>query len=210
MYRTRTVLLGPGLLALTLLSAFLALGSVGLTVPVVLAATANDKEALEGFKKRVKDYVSLVKREDDRAPDLKKKAFAGEIEKYENALAKAIREARPDAKEGDIFTPAVRPVFKRILASELKGSWNAPARKTAAEGNPDADGTARPLVAVNATYRDAPLATIPPSLLQKLPELPEQVEYRIVGRDLVLRDRGAGLIVDFIRDATPPLPKEKH
>jgi len=34
-----------------------------------------------------------------------------------------------------------------------------------------------------------------------LPELPPQLEYRVVGRSLILRDSEANLIVDFIRDA---------
>jgi hypothetical protein len=31
--------------------------------------------------------------------------------------------------------------------------------------------------------------------------LPEELEYRIVGKNLILRDTGADLIVDFIPDA---------
>jgi hypothetical protein len=35
-------------------------------------------------------------------------------------------------------------------------------------------------------------------LLDVLPRLPEELEYRFVGRDLILRDVKANLIVDFI------------
>jgi hypothetical protein len=40
-------------------------------------------------------------------------------------------------------------------------------------------------------------------LLRKLPDLPPELEYRIVGRSLILRDVKANLIVDILRDVVP-------
>jgi hypothetical protein len=58
---------------------------------------------------------------------------------------------------------------------------------------------------VNAEYPvDAPLSTMPPTLLQRLPLLPEELEYRFVGPDLILRDKNANIIVDYMRDAASP------
>jgi hypothetical protein len=55
---------------------------------------------------------------------------------------------------------------------------------------------------VNSRYpATAPLPTVPPNLLVRLPQLPEELEYRIVNRDLILRDVNANLIVDFIPSA---------
>ena len=55
---------------------------------------------------------------------------------------------------------------------------------------------------VNARYpASEPLQTIPPNLLANLPQLPEDMEYRVVGKDLVLRDVDANIIVDFIPNA---------
>ena len=48
-----------------------------------------------------------------------------------------------------------------------------------------------------------PLMTFPPNLLKQLHQLPEDLEYRFVGRDLILRDVKANIIVDVIRHATP-------
>jgi hypothetical protein len=48
-----------------------------------------------------------------------------------------------------------------------------------------------------------PLTTTPPTLLSKLPQLPPELAYRIVGRDLTLKDTKAGLIVDLIPNAIP-------
>ena len=48
---------------------------------------------------------------------------------------------------------------------------------------------------------DAP--ELPASLLLHLPALPEQVKYGFVGRELILRDTEAGVILDYIPDAVP-------
>jgi len=57
---------------------------------------------------------------------------------------------------------------------------------------------------VNQTYpQNIPLQSLPPTLLQNLPVLPPELEYRVVGHALVLRDIGANLIVDFIPDLIP-------
>ena len=47
------------------------------------------------------------------------------------------------------------------------------------------------------------MATMPPSLLAALPQLPKELEYRIIGKYLVLRDVDAALILDFIPAAVP-------
>jgi hypothetical protein len=45
---------------------------------------------------------------------------------------------------------------------------------------------------VNAIYPEkAALATVPPLILVNLPRLPDGLEYRFMGRDLILRDRDA-------------------
>ena len=57
---------------------------------------------------------------------------------------------------------------------------------------------------VNAVYpASVPLQSTPPSLLLNLPKLPPEVDYRVVGDKLVLRDVEANLIVDFIPHAIP-------
>ena len=44
---------------------------------------------------------------------------------------------------------------------------------------------------------------MPPSLLLRLPKLPKELEYRFVGRTLVLVDRGGNVILDYIKEAVP-------
>ena len=57
---------------------------------------------------------------------------------------------------------------------------------------------------VNMLYpEDRPLATMPPEVLKDLPKLPEELDYRFVGDDLILLDTHAHVIVDFIAGAMP-------
>ena len=59
---------------------------------------------------------------------------------------------------------------------------------------------------VNVAYPErAALATVPPLILNRLPPLPDGIEYRFMGRDLILRDTNANLIVDFIHEAVPAI-----
>jgi hypothetical protein len=44
---------------------------------------------------------------------------------------------------------------------------------------------------------------MPPTLLQKLPKLPKELEYRIVGHNLVLLDTEPNLVVDVLSNAIP-------
>jgi hypothetical protein len=169
-------------------------------------SAAADPE-LTTFNERLDAYVKLRKKATEKVPPLKKNATPAEIQQREQALAEAIRNARPNAKAGDILTPEVKPVLNRLLKSELKGPENRETRASIKEGNPKhekAPGEVEPVIKVNAIYpKNAPLSTVPPTLLLRLPKLPEDIEYRFVGRTLVLRDRESNLIIDYMKEAAP-------
>jgi hypothetical protein len=44
---------------------------------------------------------------------------------------------------------------------------------------------------------------VPPNVLQALPKLPLDIEYRFVGKHLILRDARANLIIDYMLNAIP-------
>jgi hypothetical protein len=110
-----------------------------------------------------------------------------------------MQSARAGAQHGDIFTPAIRPVFRRLLAPELKGQDG---RETKATIQDDAPEPGTVPFKVNATYPDGqPVPTMPASLLLTLPPLPAPLEYRVVGQHLLLLDTSTDLIVDYILNA---------
>jgi hypothetical protein len=49
----------------------------------------------------------------------------------------------------------------------------------------------------------SPLATFPALLLGALPRLPDDLEYRFMGRHLVIMDTKTNLIVDYLSDVAP-------
>ncbi len=61
-----------------------------------------------------------------------------------------------------------------------------------------------PTLKVNERYPDTvPLSTIPPQVLEGLPKLPEEMEFRFVGNSLILMDVHAHTIADFVPHAFP-------
>jgi hypothetical protein len=64
-------------------------------------------------------------------------------------------------------------------------------------------GSELPPVEVNGPFPWAFGAAVPSVLLDRLPALPEEVQYRFIGRDLVLVDVDANLVVDILPDALP-------
>jgi hypothetical protein len=114
-------------------------------------------------------------------------------------LAMKLREARKDARQGDIFTPEIRQLFRRLMYPEVKGPEG---RETKAAITEESHELKTVTLKVNAKYPDtAPLMTVPPNILAALPKLPEDLEYRFVNRNMILLDTHANLIVDFVPNA---------
>jgi len=65
--------------------------------------------AVADFNKRVKAYVDRRTKESTGLAKLKPESTPAEIHAAETALAAQIKNARADAKQGDMFTPAVSP-----------------------------------------------------------------------------------------------------
>ena len=172
------------------------------TERVVGPLTPADAEALATMNDRLKEYVDLHLKLERSLPTLPKEATPEQIDMHQRALEKVAREARATAKQGDIFTPEARPVIKRLLATIFGGPDGRQVKASIMDENP-VDPVALRL-AVNGRYPDTvPLTTIPPQVLQTLPMLTEDLEYRFVGDWLILLDTHAHLIADFIDNALP-------
>ena len=130
---------------------------------------------------------------------------ATELWARETLLADTIRARRQRARQGDLFTAAVRPVLVGIVQTYLGSPEGAPARDSIVNENPVTETPLIPVVlAVNESYEPAAsFSTMPATLLMRLPTLPEEVEYRFVGRHLLLLDTTANIILDFIFDVVP-------
>jgi len=161
---------------------------------------AADAAGFKEFSDRVKDYVKLHNSQEVLLPRLKETVNPEMIAAHQSALARKIREARPEAKAGDVFTPAALKSFQDVVQTAMHGPRGANADATMKQGAPLADTT----VVVNQVYPDGvPYTTVPPTLLLVFPKLPDEVVYRVVVHDLVLLDLKANLVVDVIPGIIP-------
>jgi hypothetical protein len=151
------------------------------------------------FLQRVDDYVALHRRLEGPPP---REVVTSDVESLfasRRSLAAAIRAERADACQGDIFTPAMASYFRLLVADALRH-----------EGIEDMlaivedDNTVHIPPSVNGEYpAGRSISMMPPGLLAELPPLPPELQYRFIGRDLILWDVHAGLIVDYVSRALP-------
>jgi hypothetical protein len=148
-----------------------------------------DPATLATFNKQVQDYAGLRSRLEKGLPPLQVTENADEIEAFERALRRRIREARR-SQDRHIFPPAMRRQIRWLLVTQADPSTIA----AMMEDNPGEFE-----VEPNQTYsKERPLATMPPKILLLLPDLPRDLEYRFVGRHLILLDVKANMIIDDI------------
>ena len=164
---------------------------------------AGTKAAIEDFLGRVNGYIKLRSSLEATLPKLKPTDQPDKLADHEKALSAEILDARKNARQGDIFTKDISAQFLKQIREEFSGPQGREARQTIRQGEP-----VELPVHVNQVYpRALPHTTVPPTLLLKLPKLPQGIEYRIVGRAFVLYDVRARMVIDFIPGALPaPAP----
>ena len=153
------------------------------------------------FLQRVDEYAALHRRVEAPLPQAIVTADPEAIFAPRWALAAAIRTARAQARQGDIFSPPVAAYFRDTAAEALR-TGGVKDMLAIVEDENAVHAPAR----VNAAYpagRSIPL--MPTCVLMALPPLPPELQYAFVGRDLILRDLHAGLIVDIVPGAIPTI-----
>ena len=150
------------------------------------------------FLERVDQYVALHRQLE--GPDPHSVVTDAEVLfARRQALGTAIRKARATAAQGDIFSPAIARQFRGLVADALKEGRVFNMLALVEEEN-----RVRVPARVHGAYpAGRSIALMPPCLLAALPPLPPELAYQFVGRDLILWDVHAGLIVDIVPDAVP-------
>jgi hypothetical protein len=162
-------------------------------------AAGHDTALIADFKARVDKYMEERKQAQKDTPPLKQTEDPAKISAAQEALAARIGTVRANAKHGDIFTPAIEAHLRRLLAPEMKGEDGRDAKAVMKE---DAPTPGQISYKINAKYPEGtPLPSVAPTVLRSLPILPKGVEYRIVGKDLLLLDMDAQIVVDYMRNA---------
>ena len=165
-------------------------------------AVVDEAAALAQFEAAIAKYMALRQRLRNEITGPVPNSTGTELNRASDSLAAAIQRARTGAREGNLFVVPVTIVIKRRVEDVIRRDHLEPIL-----ANIDDEA---PTVKTPAIHLRFPLAsqmaTMPPSLLAALPELPKELEYRIVGNYLVLRDVDAALILDYIPAAVPRKP----
>jgi hypothetical protein len=191
------------------ISKLLVIIAVGILLapPTVLSATrlqatapsSAEAAAIKQFNEAIAKYMALRQRLRSEVAGPVKDSSSTQVTNAADALAGAIERARQGATVGAIFTEPVAAVIKHRIADAVSsGRLQAVLADIDDDGKPSASPTVHLRLPVSAQ-----MATMPSALLKVLPSLPKELEYRIVGRYLVLRDVDASIVLDYIPSAVP-------
>jgi hypothetical protein len=165
-------------------------------------AAAVDATALAQFDTAIKDYMALRQRLRNEISGPVADSTATQLNQASDRLAAGIQRARAGAKPGNIFRVPITVLVKRRVVEVIQRDNLGPVL-----ANIDDEEVTVKTPSVHLRFPAASqMATMPPSLLAALPQLPKELEYRIVGNYLVLRDVDAALILDYIPAAVPRKP----
>jgi hypothetical protein len=169
-------------------------------------AVNQDSLVIQDFNKKLDEYAKLRKRAQSGLPDPKSDGSAANLKQYQESLAQNIRAQRSRAKAGDIFTPAASQVFRKLISTPIRSDASGKIQASLQHAEP-VHGLS---LEINQEYpQTSAVQSTPPTLLANLPKLPAELEYRIVGRELVLLDTKANVIIDLLPDALPGSQSER-
>ena len=159
-----------------------------------------DAALVQAFEDRIGAYVKLEKTAAEGLPPLKAGNKKGDMQERRQLLAARLREVRSAAKQGDICTPDIAAELRRLIGLAMQGRNSSRVRKSLKSAEP-----VLLALKINGPFPEKlPLQSTPPTLLLNLPALPAEVDYRLVGNALVIRDCNANIILDFVPNALPP------
>jgi hypothetical protein len=165
----------------------------------IITLTPEEQAAADAFEARLKEYIAAHRKAEASLPHLSKSSTPKEIDKNQRALGTQLAAVRSDAKRGDFFTPPMEGLIRRTMEAVLAGPDGKTIKASIMDENPG-----MPNLRVNDRYPDSiPLSTMPPQVLEPLPKLDEDMEYRFLGKELVLLDTHAHIVIDFTDDVLP-------
>jgi len=158
---------------------------------------SNRGAVQQAFHQRVEAYVALRHQVLPLADAL---AARDELSRYEREryLAAAIRAARCDAEQGQIFTDDVAMLFRQLVTESIGERDGEAFLVELNQGEPLPRGL-HPTV--NEAYSMSRVFRLPAEVRLGLPLLPAELDYRVAAHDLLLWDIDAGIVVDFVPDA---------
>lgn len=167
---------------------------------------SKDGRALQDFNTRIESYIKIHRQAEQKSgltahPKAVRSAEA--IIKRQHAMAEHIGSLRKKANEGEIFTPDIAAYFSRRLDAAYQSNPEGISASLACVSE-IVEKKLRP----NDVYPETwDYNMMPPTMLLHIPRMPQELEYRIVNKDLIIRDVEANMIVDVMRNAITTLPE---
>jgi hypothetical protein len=165
----------------------------------VQARVNRDAATIANFMKGVQAYVALHKKLDETLREVPDGGTPEQAFEHQRALAALLRKARGTAKPGDICSTEMRAFVRRQLARVFQGETGRQIQRSILD---EYTGSVR--LEINGGYPDTvPLSTTPAPVLETLPILPDVLQYRFIGKRLILFDAHAHVIADFVDHVFP-------
>ena len=162
-------------------------------------ATAGTPDAaiVADFEGKVQQYLDFRRQHAGTPP--KPASNPADIVASQREMGNKVRVARAGAKQGELFTPPIAAYFRRQISASFAGAHGKEIRASLAHAEP-----VKMELQINQSYPpNQPLQSTPPTLLLNLPNLADGLEYRLLNRELVLRDTEANVVVDYVPNALP-------
>jgi hypothetical protein len=183
------------------------LGAVAAAIAIMMllgagamASAQSDRsssQAVQAFVAATREYALLHRRLENTLPRLEVTSNPETIDRVVQQLNTALRAARPDAGPGDFFTESLAVELRVRIDDALLAHGFGPADVRASEAAEGIDPAMAPLK-VNGRFPWRYASAMFPCVLNALPALPPELQYRIVGNTLVLVDVHADLIIDLL------------
>jgi hypothetical protein len=170
---------------------------VALAASAAFSSAQEVSEPVRAFITATQEYATMHRRLERTIGSIEVNSTPDDINRFIQSMAAAIRAERPTARQGDMFTPAVAKELRQRISDALLEHGFTPADVREAEFADGVD-SASVRLRVNGTFPWVLSVAMFPCVLDALPPLPPELQYRMVGNDLLLIDMHASLIVDIL------------
>ena len=154
----------------------------------------------ERFISATRDYALMHRRIEQSLGPIQITNLPADLLANVNAMATAIRSERAGARQGDLFTPELSSELRLRIADALAEHGLTPADLVTDEV-PERINRRTLVLRVGGPFPWIAGSTMLSCVLDVLPPLPPELQYRFVFRDLALVDVHANVIVDILPDA---------
>jgi hypothetical protein len=163
------------------------------------ARVNKDAAAIAEFMTRVQAYAALHKKLDGTLREVPDGSPPEQFFEHQRTLAGLLRRERATAKPGDLCPVEMRAFIRRQLAVTFRGENGRQIKRSILD-----EFTGNVRLEVNGGYPDdVPVSTTPAQVLEALPSLPDTLQYRFIGKRLILLDAHAHIIADFVDHIFP-------